>query len=80
MGTVKAIEKAVESLPPMEVAEFRQWFFGFDGTVWDRQFERDAGSGKLDGLAESIPGCAGKITAVYKPSRGPNGLETIHQR
>ena len=51
MGNVKAIENAVESLPPMELAEFRRWFAEFDGTVWNRHIERDAGSGKLDGLA-----------------------------
>ena len=51
MGNVKAIENAVESLPPMELAEFRRWFAEFDGTAWDRQIERDADSGKLDGLA-----------------------------
>ena len=51
MGNVKTIEKAVESLPPSELAEFRRWFAEFDATVWDRQIEQDAASGKLDGLA-----------------------------
>ena len=51
MGNVKAIENAVESLQPLALAEFRRWFTEFDGTAWDRQIERDAGSGKLDGLA-----------------------------
>ena len=26
MGNVKSIEKAVEALPPSELAEFRRWF------------------------------------------------------
>ena len=51
MGTVKSIENAVESLPPMELAEFRQWLAEFDGSAWDRQIEHDAASGKLDSLA-----------------------------
>jgi hypothetical protein len=51
MGNVKSIEKAVESLPPSELAEFRRWFAEFDAAAWDRQIESDATSGKLDGLA-----------------------------
>lgn len=51
MGNVKSIENAVESLPPMELAEFRRWFAEFDGTAWDSQIEQDAASGKLDRLA-----------------------------
>ena len=51
MENVKSIENAVESLPPMELAEFRQWFSEFDGSAWDSQIEHDAASGKLDQLA-----------------------------
>jgi len=51
MGNVKSIEKAVESLPASELAEFRRWFAEFDSAVWDRQIEQDAASGKLEGLA-----------------------------
>ena len=51
MGNVKSIENAVESLPPVELAEFRRWFAEFDGAAWDRQIEQDAASGKLDQLA-----------------------------
>ena len=51
MGNVKSIEKAVESLPPVELAEFRRWFAEFDATAWDKQIEQDAASGMLDGLA-----------------------------
>ena len=51
MGNVKAIEDAVESLPPTELAEFRRWFAEFDSNAWDEQIEEDAGSGKLDHLA-----------------------------
>ena len=51
MGNVKSIANAVESLPPMELAEFRRWFAEFDGNAWDSQIEQDAASGKLDQLA-----------------------------
>ncbi len=51
MENVKSIENAVESLPPMELAEFRRWFSEFDGNAWDRQIDLDAASGKLDQLA-----------------------------
>ena len=51
MGNVKSIEKAVEALPPSELAEFRRWFAEFDAAAWDRQIEDDAASGKLDDLA-----------------------------
>ncbi len=51
MPNVKSIEKAVESLRPFELAEFRRWFSEFDGAAWDRQIEQDAASGKLDVLA-----------------------------
>lgn len=51
MGDVKAIEKAVEALPPAELGEFRRWFAEYDGAAWDSQIEADAVSGKLDSLA-----------------------------
>jgi hypothetical protein len=51
MGNVKSIEKAVELLPPSELAEFRRWFAEFDADAWDKQIERDAAAGKLDVMA-----------------------------
>ena len=51
MSDVKSIEKAVESLPPSELAEFRHWFAEFDAAAWDQQIEQDANSGKLEALA-----------------------------
>jgi hypothetical protein len=51
MGNVKSIEKAVEALPPSELAEFRRWFADFDAAAWDMQIEQDATAGKLDALA-----------------------------
>jgi len=46
------IEKAVVELPADELAEFRKWFQAFDAEQWDRQFEQDARTGKLDHFAE----------------------------
>ena len=51
MGNVKSIEKAVESLPPSELAEFRRWFAEFDADAWDKQIEQDAAGGKLVAMA-----------------------------
>ena len=51
MGNVKSIENAIESLPPLELAEFRRWFAEFDGKAWDRQIDQNASPGKLDALA-----------------------------
>lgn len=51
MGDGKAIERAIEALPPTELAEFRRWFAEYDGVPWDMQIEADATSGKLDSLA-----------------------------
>lgn len=55
MGNVKSIEKAIEALPPSELAEFRRWFAEFDAAAWDQQIERDAASGKLaEAAAEAL--------------------------
>jgi hypothetical protein len=50
--TTEDIEKAVEQLPPRELARFRAWFEAFDASQFDAVIERDALAGKLDGLAE----------------------------
>ena len=52
MTSVKEIETAVANLPRRELARFRDWFYHYDGEVWDRQIEQDAASGRLDALAE----------------------------
>ncbi len=51
MANVQEIEKAISSLPPKELTKFRAWFEEFDAAVWDRQFEEDARSGRLDEMA-----------------------------
>lgn len=50
MPDIKALEAAIEALPPSALAEFRRWFADFDSAAWDRQLEADASAGKLDAL------------------------------
>jgi len=52
MTSVQEIEKAVSGLKPKELVKFRAWFDAFDAAEWDRQFEKDAKSGKLDKIAK----------------------------
>jgi hypothetical protein len=51
MTTVQEIAKAVQGLPEKELNSFRTWFDEYDLNAWDKQFELDAQSGKLDLLA-----------------------------
>lgn len=52
MSRVADIERAIEQMSPEELREFRAWFAERDAAEWDRQFEEDAASGKLDALAD----------------------------
>ncbi len=52
MVTVEEIEQAVSALNRDELAAFRAWFEQYEADVWDREFEEDARSGKLDALAK----------------------------
>ena len=52
MTTVETIERAIEQLPPEELAKFRRWFLEFDAAAWDAQIAADAAAGKFDALAE----------------------------
>ena len=51
MQAVQELQSAVSQFSAEELARFREWFDKFDAEVWDRQFEEDAKSGKLDQLA-----------------------------
>ncbi|HZV45879.1 MAG TPA: hypothetical protein VFG06_00855 [Thermodesulfovibrionales bacterium] len=53
MSKIQDIEREVRGLNPDELQAFRKWFWDFDAQEWDRQFEQDALSGKLDSLAET---------------------------
>jgi hypothetical protein len=50
MSTVKEIEEALRRLSPEDRATFRAWFAEFDAEEWDRQFEADVATGRLDWL------------------------------
>ena len=50
--TIEDLEKAVATLPPDQLAKFRDWFEAFDAARFDEKIERDAKAGKLDRLAE----------------------------
>lgn len=52
MTIVQKIEKEVSDLPLNELEAFRSWFEQFDSAVWDKQFEKDVKSEKLDSIAE----------------------------
>ena len=52
MITAVDLEKAVERLPPDELARFRAWFEAFDAGQFDAAIGRDTHAGKLDALAE----------------------------
>ena len=51
MSTVHEIERAIQLLPPGDLAALRAWFLEFDAQAWDEQFEKDVASGRLDQLA-----------------------------
>ena len=51
MQMVQEVQLAVSQLSLEELARFREWFDEFEAKVWDKQFEADAQSGKLDKLA-----------------------------
>ncbi len=53
MTKVEKIEQEVRRLSEQELASFRAWFSEFDAESWDRKFETDATSGRLDALADA---------------------------
>ena len=52
MNTIREIKLAVSKLSSEELDSFRKWLDEFEAKVWDKQFEVDAMSGKLDELAD----------------------------
>jgi hypothetical protein len=52
MITAEDIEKAIEQLPPHELARFRAWYEEFNARQFDAAIERDAAHGRLDALAD----------------------------
>ena len=51
MMQVQKIKNAVSRLPKVQLKEFRIWFEEFDAVQWDKEFEEDVESGKLNDLA-----------------------------
>ena len=50
--TIKDIEQAIVKLSPKKLMVFRSWFHKFDACAWDKQFEKDVNTGKLDAFAD----------------------------
>ncbi len=50
MNTVEALEQQIEKLDDGSFAQFRDWFFEFDQSRWDKQIESDSNAGKLNKL------------------------------
>lgn len=51
MTTVADLQKAILGLSDSEYAELRNWFLYEDWERWDKEFEEDVKSGRLDALA-----------------------------
>ncbi len=49
--SVAELEKAVSQLPPQDLTRFSNWFEEYLADQWDKKFEADVASGKLDPLA-----------------------------
>jgi len=52
MNTVQEIEKAIIQLPKDDLGILGEWFEEFEAKMWDKQFEEDVQSGKLEKLAD----------------------------
>jgi hypothetical protein len=51
MSRVEQIEGQIKELTSEELQSLRAWFAEYDAQIWDRQFDADVHSGKLDQLA-----------------------------
>jgi len=52
MGKLEQIENAIKALTAEELKQLRAWFAEFDAANWDRRFEADVASGRLEKLAQ----------------------------
>jgi len=65
MASLCDIRRKIASLSPDDLAELRAWFERFDAEAWDKEFEENARSGKLDAVAEkAIDACRAKRPAI----------------
>lgn len=64
MTVISEIEAAVSKLSRKDLSTFRDWFQEFDAEIWDKQFEADVGTGRLDALADEAlcDLCKGRCT------------------
>lgn len=60
--TIREIELAIRSLSPEELAAFREWFVEFETEEWDREFEQDVATGRLDRIADNAKGQSLRVT------------------
>lgn len=51
MSSVQEIEQAIRELSRDDFATLRDWIVAFDALQWDREFEEDVQSGRLDAIA-----------------------------
>ena len=56
MSTIREIEDAIRRLSPQELVEFREWYAGFEASIWDKRLDADAKNGRLDKLADEALG------------------------
>ena len=52
MTLLDSFKRFIRNLAPHDYSSFREWFLGYEADLWDRRIEKDALSGRLDGLAE----------------------------
>lgn len=52
MTVISEIKGIVSKLSRNDLSAFRDWFQEFDADAWDRQFENDVATGRLDALAD----------------------------
>lgn len=50
--TLEELQEAIRKLLPDELRVFREWFWEFDGQIWDKQLEEDIEAGRLNKFAE----------------------------
>ncbi len=62
MTQVKEIKQAIRKLPKSDYVRIRRWLLEMDWKRWDKQFEEDVKSGRLDALSE-------KAIADYKKGK-----------
>lgn len=62
MQTIDEIKDAIETLPDAEKSALKRWLDEIDAEIFDAKIERDAASGRLDGLVA-------KARANYRAGR-----------